>query len=381
MSDPIQRDNRTYVPSSNVYHESNRLSSLSEAQTAYLEEAKRFWIDRVTKPIQPDKTRVNELTTAYFNKFLPKKDPFLLWVDSPIEEQDMANLLINAKVDRSDEEQIAHAKAVFATLKGLDRTEREKVLKEHCKEISFFRTNPYINIRDCGWVGYYAYLREIGCKIGENEEHLWFFDQMLRAGLFSSIYIEGKTRGVAILVCGPVSISLNEQMRPHKTDGPAIRFADGFGLYFLNGVSFEDTLSPDLYIRCTEGKIPFDELLRMSNIEQRVQAMRFADPLKFFEHANARTLDSFEKTAMIPEVIHSSLATVPKKVTYHLVKVPAGELFSEDVCFMTYNCPSTDRQYMTEVPSRFSKVQDAMGWKFSVRPEVWESWEPMVSES
>jgi hypothetical protein len=75
-----------------------------------------------------------------------------------------------------------------------------------------------------------------------------------------------------VMVCArPTKIARDEQGRLHNDSGKAIEYPDGWGLYMLAGVRFEE----DLWKRVVSGQMSLKEILDIQNTEQRLQAMRF----------------------------------------------------------------------------------------------------------
>ena len=75
-----------------------------------------------------------------------------------------------------------------------------------------------------------------------------------------------------VIVCArPTEINRDNQGRLHSTAGKAIFYPDGWGLYLLHGVKFEE----DLWSKVVSGKMSFSEILKIENTEQRLQALRY----------------------------------------------------------------------------------------------------------
>ena len=173
------------------------------------------------------------------------------------------------------------------------------------------------------------------------------------------------------MVCArPKKIERNAQGRLHSTTGKAIEYPDGYGLYFLNGVKFDETL----FKQVTSGSMPFAEILAIKDIDQRTQAMRFGDVWEFVKYANGVELDKMAKERLDGT-----------QVRYWLYRFPKGVLFSEDAFYAIYDdlVPGSDKQYMSGVEPCES-VKAAMAWKCSdelttVTPEEWLKLTPGVS--
>jgi hypothetical protein len=91
----------------------------------------------------------------------------------------------------------------------------------------------YINYSDFGWISFYDFFRrntdlDFGHSIWEK------FDE-LSAGMATGIYEIYPYRGICIVSRPPEKIFRDELGRIHNTEGPAIRFRDGFSVYAIHG--------------------------------------------------------------------------------------------------------------------------------------------------
>ena len=164
------------------------------------------------------------------------------------------------------------------------------------------------------------------------------------------------TKETAYVLVKP-KLHLNEQGFPHNIRGLAIAWEDGSGIYALNGVTF----TKDLYENVTSGKMPFEDIIAIEDVDQRTQAMRFGDVWDFVKHQNATLVDSHTK---------SRLDGSP--VRYWLYRFPKGDIFTEDVDYMIYDdlVPGSTKQYMSGVPTS-NTVAEAMAWKHQTTPGYW----------
>ena len=174
-----------------------------------------------------------------------------------------------------------------------------------------------------------------------------------------------------VMVCArPKVISRNINGRLHLETGKAIEYPDGWGLYFLNGVRFDE----ELFKKVTSKTMKFEDILAIQDIDQRTQAMRFGDVKQFLAHTKAEQLDSYIKYRPDNTLVH-----------YSLHKIKSGEIFRTDAYYMVYDCPSTGQTYMSGVEP-CKTVAEAMAWKMSddnytVTPKNWESMLPLIHEA
>lgn len=179
-----------------------------------------------------------------------------------------------------------------------------------------------------------------------------------------------------VMVCArPKFIGRNSQGRLHSDERKAISWPDGWGLYFLNGVKFDE----ELWKKVVSRKMPFSEILAIKDIDQRRQAIKYGNWNDFTKYQEAQKIDEFVK-----------FDTKNQMVNYELWKFPyqqdeSKRVFSKDVYFMRYLCPSVREWHISGVPES-KTVAEAMSWKmsdndFSITPQEWEKLVPLTDEA
>ncbi len=182
-----------------------------------------------------------------------------------------------------------------------------------------------------------------------------------------------------ILVCArPTAIHRNEQGRLHNEHGKAIIYPDGWGLYVLNGVRF----SEELYKKVISREMEMKDVMNITDIDQRTQAMKFAKSglREFYQSEGGKMIDHYVK-----------LDKVGRPVNYELWAIPAGKTFNQNVKFAIYNCPSAierheKKEYSKGVPAGCQTVAEAMAWGMSsdthtLTSEAWKQLVPLLNES
>ena len=181
-----------------------------------------------------------------------------------------------------------------------------------------------------------------------------------------------------IIVCArPKHIYRNTQGQLHYEHGKAIEYPDGWGLYFLNGIQFPE----DLYLEVISRNMLMKDILQIENIDQRIQAMKFCKTgiRDFYRSEKGICIDTEIKVSSKNHII-----------TYELWKIPPGEVFSKEVYFAVYSCPSSQErgdihEYTKGVPI-FNKIADAMAWGMSnekqfITGSQWRDLVPLIHES
>ena len=217
---------------------------------------------------------------------------------------------------------------------------------------------------DANWLAFYDFFSEV-CGLKEETGKLsGLWKQAQNAGWFLP------HENICWVSERHNTLHCNTLGQLHNTEGMALTYPDGWGVYALNGVRFPE----DLFKKVTSGLMPFQDILAIEDIDQRTQAMRFGDVNQFLKHVKAKQLDTYTKKT--PE---------GKNINYALHLIPKGEVFTRDAYYAVYDDPSTGKLYMSGVePCR--TISEAMAWKMSsdiwaVAPKQWEALVPLVSES
>jgi uncharacterized protein DUF6745 len=116
------------------------------------------------------------------------------------------------------------------------------------------------------WIAYYQFLEEIGVDFEkEDSDVLRVMRDMSEAAFWWYPYEK-----VCIVSDRPEKILvLEENGNLHCENGPAIRFADGFEIYSLNGV-----LVPDWLVQTSAEKLDPKKIMALTNAEQRKEGIR-----------------------------------------------------------------------------------------------------------
>jgi hypothetical protein len=203
----------------------------------------------------------------------------------------------------------------------------------------------YGNISDYGWVAFYNYFERVGIVDHANFRE---FSKLTETGIYDSIQLEG----LCIICENPLYIHRDEQNRMHCLTGPAIEWADTYGVYAIHGVRFPDK---DMFEKIAGGQMTFAEVMALENIEQRMIALKLLGAEKLLDTTDAKLINkSFAGNEL------------------YLIK----DIFPEPAYFLKYKCPSTDRVYVSGVDPQVGIEADAdkaMGWKFGLNVDEYRS--------
>jgi hypothetical protein len=123
----------------------------------------------------------------------------------------------------------------------------------------------------------------------------------------------------------------------HNTTGMAIKYADGDGIYCLNGLEVPAWLITEPY--------NIDRVMGIENVEIRNEALKLGGP------------DVLEKNAN-KKILHK--ATMENGGDYELYEVTIG---GNQRRLLKGNCPSSSKTFNEYVPPNISTVQEALQWR------------------
>ena len=242
----------------------------------------------------------------------------------------------------------------------------QEVWQEKLKYYSF---GSYLSSWYYDWYSFYDYFHRI--KAIKNEKFLKLKEGV--KGIFEVIYL----KGYCLVSTCPEYVK-KKAGRLHNEHGPAVKFRDGYSVYALNGVRFPKKL----YLQVISRKMKMEDILKIKDIDQRTQAMKFAS-------SRIRDFYLSQKGKMTDEVFKLDVKGRPVK--YQLWKIPQGEVFNREVAFVLYDCPSSiergeKQEYASGVPVEFNSVAEAMAWKMSdnelpMTVEEWIGLTPLKDES
>lgn len=148
-------------------------------------------------------------------------------------------------------------------------------------------------------------------------------------------------------------VLIDEQNRFHSETKPAIRWKGGAELYFLHDISFEKELWESIVKRTITPK----ELLAITNMEQRMIAMKVYGMESLLDNLNAKQIDKSTRGNEL-----------------YLIK----GLFESNpnAYFLKYSCPSTGRVYVSGIDPQYAtenpKADLCMAWKFGLTGDEYE---------
>lgn len=217
-----------------------------------------------------------------------------------------------------------------------------------------------------GWWGspcYVSFYTEVcGLKLSKDiQERATIYQNLLQ-----SVNYFWTNKDFVIVCARPTKINRNELGFLHSDKEKSIEYPDGWGLYHLNGVRFDETL----WRKVTSRQITWKEIMAIVDIDQRTQAMRYGNEEDFAKLGTV--IDTYQKQTLDGKIIN-----------YSLIKIPQG-MFTTEAYFAYYECPSTDKKYLSGIDPEIGKrgdIKECMAWKSQITVEDFINSIPLVHES
>jgi hypothetical protein len=201
---------------------------------------------------------------------------------------------------------------------------------------------------DANIFGFYDYFREVLSLEKQTAKFLPLTNLAKETG-WHLFY-----KDVAILSEKPIEIHRNEQGRLHHPDKPAIKWADGYELYRLNGI-----IVPEAVITTPKEKISKEMYLSEKNADIRREIARKIGMDRFAKLLDAKVIDTMK---------------TKNGGTYELLEIDFDQS-KRARPYLRMKCPSTKHVHVIGVPVGTLTAVD--GWKFinnetEVTQTVWE---------
>jgi hypothetical protein len=226
------------------------------------------------------------------------------------------------------------------------------------QKIQFENFASYGNISDFGWVSFYDYFQEVNVKLGDKENDFNTFKNFLKTGFYDCIQLKR-----CVIVCKrPISIKKNS-ISLHSIDGPAIKWEDGYELYFVNGRS----ISKDNFQKISDKKYTIVDFAKETNEEVKSACIalmqeKFGDTylLDFFNEF-LKEIDTF-----VNKKDEKFLEGTTGGMNIGVYTLFTGNINETKVSYVRCYCPSTDRMFYLGVDNGHMTAKDAIASLYRV---------------
>ena len=222
------------------------------------------------------------------------------------------------------------------------------------------------DINDYGWVSFYDFFTQIGVLKNDNFNE---FMSLLESNYYSMIQMDK----VCIVIKNPKHILLNEQKQLSSTKDYAIKFNDGWGMYFVNGLY----LSDELFNKLSKKEYTSEDFFKEDNEEIKsvciaFMQQEFGDDYVFnFLRQNLKEINTY-----VDKKDDALLEGTTRGMNVGVYTLFKGEINNVEISYIRCYCPSTDRMFFLGVDPIHNNAKDAIASLYKIPRKV----KPFIKE-
>lgn len=305
------------------------LEKLTDEQIVLMQQVKNEWIGKLNSLPKINKPKAKKLVNFLYELAGAKK-PLIVFLDSPLALQYACNMNKESQVDSQVRSQVR----LQVELQVRSQVESQK--------LNYYQFSYYGNITDFGWLGFYDFFDRLG--IVRNKDFTKF-KNLIDCGVYDMIQQDN-----ICYVCGmPEYIKRDAGNNLHSETESAIKWKDGFELFFLSGVAF----TKELWQKVSSKEISAIDALKIENIEQRYATLKYLGAEKLLKDLSAELIDKSDRG----NELYCLKGIIPNK----------------EVKLLKYDCPSTGRTYTKFVPFEMTKADEAQAWSFQLELKEYQN--------
>ena len=316
-----------------------KLTELTAEQEAMIIPQRELWLNKFYKNKGVDKEKATECI-KWLYEFCGKKEPVVIFMDSPIGCQVMANL----SSDRAN---------ILANIRD---NIRDNIWDKYI--------NPcgWINLSDYGWIAFYEYFQNLNYFTDYDWSNFDNIKNLNSCGIYEIIALDGMC-----IVCSMPKVIQDAENRLHSIFTPAVVFNDGFAMNYIHGVYIKD----DVWSRLQNETYSFEDWVKEENEEIKSACLAFMDEKHGSEYVY-RFLSSHLKEVdnFVDKKDEKYLEGTTKGMNvgvYTLFKGGYGEV---ELAFVRCYCPSTDRMFFLSVDPVNNNAKDAIASLYRIPSKV-----------
>jgi len=349
------------------------INSLTAEQEELLSVYHDRWLSIGTNTEPANRPRAEAAISGLY-RLAGKEPPPFVWVDSPlaavrlltyIQEFDnkwgleestvylylVRKLFANSMPLKSEARDVARgALPLISTISGPIFREMEAEFDRIHIEQDFRYFRNYGGQLEAGWVAFYKYCQEIGVEYDKTSTEgldLWA-EQAKSCGMwfaFDEICVISDRP--EIMNVEPIASDIRTYQL-HSDAGPAMRFRDGFSLYYHHGVRVNQQIveQPET--------LTAEQILTEPNAEVRRVMIEKIGYARFMTLVNPEVLDEdFEPTGNPRRLLSVELSNDPDGV----------------IVVVELKCTTTGKMYYLRVPPTMRTCLQAVAWTADMSPE------------
>ena len=341
-----------------------KIENLTKEQSARFGEFTKKWTDIGISTEKANRKEAEEGIVEMY-QIAGLKKPKIVWCDSPM-SQGITRMIVQKLKNKGTLKKKIGASVRDSVGDSVGDSVWASVRDSVWDSVGASVGDSGYGQHDANWLAFYDFFKEV-CKLDA------------QTNKFSGLWKVSKNAGWYLPhqnICWVSErhnyLSRNNEGRLHSDTKMALSYPDRWGIYALNGVRFPE----DLWKKVTSREMTFDDILKIVDIDQRTQAMKYCKEgaREFYTRIGGKVIDKVTKLDVNAE-----------PVNYELWELPKGDIFTKNVHYVIYNCPSTGKEYTKGVPE-FKTVAEALSWGMSdevsiLSPEQWSRLVPLSDES
>ena len=210
--------------------------------------------------------------------------------------------------------------------------------------------SSYGNISDYGWNAFYDFFQRIGVGLTDKFNE---FKNLIDAGVYDQIQMEN----YCFVSKLPNYIKRNSTNQMHSTTTSAIKYNDGYELFFVNGRSIEKSI----FERTLRDDISFDEFVKIDNEDIKAGIVTIIKENKgndgLLKFLNAEMVD--EQT-LVHENGRLEVTKLYKTKEKYSFLCDVNENFNQPYAWTSFSCPSTGQQYLIDTSAHFTSALESI---------------------
>ena len=298
-----------------------KLEKLSLEQEAHLEVVKNEWLELCNSCPELNEKESKKLINWMY-KISGLKEPVIVFLDSPMACQigcEYALQLMHMKPNQVGNQVLNQVgNQVWNQVWNQVGNQVENQVENMKLE---YRTFSYRgSIFDYGWLSFYKTFEDFG--IVKHKDFRKFYTMVQKSHCFMMIQLEG----LCVVSRFPEHIKRDSDDGSMSSDQvPAIKFKDGYEMYYLDGVYFEK----ELWEKVISKEMSFSEIMKIEISDQRTVALKYNPQAIIKENAVLLHADDRNNELYLVENSEINKLTEYPKMYFLKMLCPTGRIFVE----------------------------------------------------
>ena len=322
-----------------------KIEKLTEKQEQDLKDTLAHWLDIGRGTQRLNRPKVKEIVTEFYRR-IEEPEPMIFFFDSPM-TCILGYAVLKELSEKNKESSLGSSlwSSLWSSLESSLGSSLESSLGSSLESSlesslrSYFGGNHW-----CAWEVFYDFCNKIGAPYKKEDRKLLdiWLDQS------QEMHWWFPYKGIVLASERPTICKVNAQGRLHNESDMAIKYADGWGIYSLNGVTMKEG-----HVMTPASKLDSSLILKETNVEVRRELIRKVGVERLVDQLPHKILD--------------------KQGDYSLISLDLAEEM-KDCRYLKMLNPSIGVWHMEGVARECSTVQEAINWRAG---DIKSNWNPL----